>query len=357
MHFDRGSIKSRVIASALTAIVGAFACLVNAFAQNSDSQVSPPALGSSPEKSSATPPKLRSRSISLPDDVILVPQPAQVLTSPSLIGFENQSKAPAAITIEWLDQDRRVGLLSPQDMREQGQMFARIALFVETRNAPKTEVIPLDALSGWLDKHNTSLETVTAGNNLRASELARFYNTAAVQKQPLSSHEHALFEALIEHGILERRARGVQPVQPERILLTAPQPSRVQGCSACTVTQDGREAILAHELGHARFFVDQVYRDFCLWFWSHGLPEPARQAFHRLFVLRGYDENNRDLLANEMQAFLMHTPNPQLFSASLLGVSTEVLAGLKELFVNKIRELRLDLQDTSFALQQRPSTK
>jgi hypothetical protein len=257
---------------------------------------------------------------------------------------------PPTIALQWLGKDRRVALYSPRDMREQGLMFVRVVLFVETRGAPKSEIIPTPSLADWLVRNNMSSDTVTAGNNLRASELARFYNTALVQKQALTAEERILFDALIEHGVLERRERGLQATQPERILITAPLVSRVPGCSGCTITPEAREAILAHELGHARFFVDQVYRDFALWFWSHGMPEPARQGFSRLLKIRGYDENNRELMANEMQAFLIHTPSDQMLSAAMLAMSHDSLNELRISFINGIRNLGLSPYDPELAL-------
>jgi hypothetical protein len=310
-----------------------------------------PAVPTPPaENTPVVPPRSRARSITLPDDTKAAPLADRIAAEQARAVADGGLSKPPIIALQWLGKDRRVALYSPRDMREQGLMFVRVVLFVETRGAPKSEIIPTSSLSDWLARNHMSSDTVTAGNNLRASELARFYNTALVQKEALTAEERILFDALIEHGVLERRERGLQPTQPERILITAPLVSRVPGCGACTITPEAREAILAHELGHARFFVDQVYRDFALWFWSHGMPEPARQGFSQLLKIRGYDENNRELMANETQAFLIHTPSDQMLSAAMLAMSHDSLNELRIGFINGIRNLGLNPYDPELAL-------
>jgi hypothetical protein len=50
--------------------------------------------------------------------------------------------------------------------------------------------------------------------------------------------------------------------------------------------------------------------------------------------LEGLDYNPRDeeLMVNEMQAMLMHTPDSRAFNAAALGVSPAVLDGLRGQF-------------------------
>src|SRR5690606_3272524 len=60
-------------------------------------------------------------------------------------------------------------------------------------------------------------------------------------------------------------------------------------------------------------------------FWREGLDEEGRTMFRRYLVAQGYDGALDDLMANEMQAYLMHTPDPRMFSAASLGVAPEMM--------------------------------
>ena len=68
-------------------------------------------------------------------------------------------------------------------------------------------------------------------------------------------------------------------------------------------------------MAHAKWATDTVYQNYALWFWSNTMNPLVREKFTRFLRSRGYDPNNRELLANEMQAFLMHTPDPAMFNA------------------------------------------
>ncbi len=284
-------------------------------------------------------PKPPARSITLPE-----PSPPSHEPTPNISDrAPEKARQNSQFHLEWRDPGRRIVLHTPRDMQEQGVMFSRIVLFLEMRSAPKTEVIAQRDLSGWFSQHKINPHAATAGNNLRASDLARFFNTARIQNEPLSASEQALLDRLLEVDILARSHGGYKASQPEQMLITVPKPSTVEGCSLCTVSTDLHEAILTHELGHARYFLEPVYRDFSNWFWSHGLDERLRQAFTELLKLRGYDEVNRNLLADEMQAFLMHTPSSQLFSATMLGTSAERLAATKAAFFKGLSALDMPL--------------
>jgi hypothetical protein len=240
--------------------------------------------------------------------------PVEALASTSAIALD------PALAFTWHDADRRIVLHEPSNLREQGLSYGRIVLFIEGRNAPKTELVSLAELPNWLALNGAKLETVTVGNNLRANDIARFFNTAIIQRERLTQAELSLLEALLKIGVLHAQQNGYRANVPEHILISVPKVSTVFGCAECTVTQEIRGAILRHELAHARFFLDSVYRDFSVWYWSHGIPESLRNAFTKLLGQRGYDTSNRELLANEMQAYLMHTSNRKLFSAKMLAV-------------------------------------
>jgi hypothetical protein len=328
------SFASRLV---LTLTIAGVAC------QASHSQVTtqpgtPSSATPAADLSNIAAPVGRARSIQIPSD-----------EPPPIASLE----APPTFSVNWLDPERRIALHTPRDLRTQGQMFVRIVLFTETQNAPKTQVIAQPLLAAWFKENKARPETVTAGNNLRATDLVRFFNTLLIQGEAATQAETELLKGLLDAGIVQRSKLGYEAAMPERMLITVPQVSTVPGCLECTVSADTRDGILQHELAHARYFVDAVYRDFSLWFWAHGLAEPVRQAFKRMLEMRGYDPSNRELLSNEMQAFLMHTPNETLFSAKLIGLTNETLAKTRQDFTEGLAKLGLDPMHQVFIAKNR----
>jgi hypothetical protein len=100
----------------------------------------------------------------------------------------------------------------------------------------------------------------------------------------------------------------------------------------CNVSPSQRAVILQHELAHARFATDTVYQSYVLWFWSNAMTLVQRDKFQRFLRARGYDSTIRELCANEMQAFLMHTADPRMFSPADVGMTDSEIAELRRRF-------------------------
>jgi hypothetical protein len=145
-------------------------------------------------------------------------------------------------------------------------------------------------------------------------------------------HEQRLYDALVELQLLREEAAGVAVVEPERILVSVPQASSVAGCPVCTINAAQRAVILQHELAHARFATDTVYQNYATWFWANALTLVQRDKLQKFLRTRGYDSTIRELCANELQAFLMHTPDPRMFSAADVGMTDSELADLRQRF-------------------------
>jgi hypothetical protein len=167
---------------------------------------------------------------------------------------------------------------------------------------------------------------------MRTTELARFFNSARFQGEPMTVHEQRLYEYMLQLQLLREEEGGVAVVDPERILISVPQASSVAGCTTCTGSAAQRAVILQHELAHARFATDTVYQNYVLWFWSNSMSLVARDKFQRFLRARGYDPTIRELCANEMQAFLMHTPDPTMFSAADVGMTDAEVTDLRRKF-------------------------
>ena len=99
-----------------------------------------------------------------------------------------------------------------------------------------------------------------------------------------------------------------------------------------TVDSGLRKTILYHELSHGIFFIDEAYREHSERFWYQRLSVEERTLFRSFLSSAGYDPTNDRIMINEMQAFLMHTPDTRAFSAALLGVAETTLANLRRRF-------------------------
>jgi hypothetical protein len=187
-------------------------------------------------------------------------------------------------------------------------------------------------MAQWLAQTSQRLETLTVGNNIRTSELARFFNTAKAQGEPLTDAEQWLCGWLLRMRLLQEDHIGISAAQPEAILISVPQVSSDAGCAACSVSPAQREVVLEHELSHAVFATHLPYREYVLRFWTQGLSPAARGKFTQFLRSRGYDAENPELMANEMQAFLMHTPDAAMFSAAAAGMTDGELRELRRRF-------------------------
>ena len=233
------------------------------------------------------------------------------------------------------DSERTLVLDFP-NTREQSRMFARLILFIERAGASKTRVMTVPEVQKWLQANAVQLDTLTFGNNMRSGELARFFNSARFQGEPITVDEQRLYDWLVQSQVLREEESGVAVVDPEHVLVTVPQISSVPGCPGCTVSAAQRAVILQHELSHARYSTDTVYQNYTVWFWSNALSLVQRDKFTRFLRSRGYDTAIRELCANEMQAFLMHTPDPSMFSASDIGITDAELFDIRRRFADGI---------------------
>jgi len=240
----------------------------------------------------------------------------------------------ASFAIYVLRDHERTLILDFPNIREQGRMFARLILFIERAGASKTRVMTVPEVQRWLTQNAASIDSLTVGNNMRTGEIARFFNSARFQGEPMTVHEQRLYESMLQLQLLKEEGAGVAVVEPERILVSVPQASSVAGCPNCTVSAATRAVILQHELSHARFATDTVYQNYSIWFWANAMSLSQRDKFQRFLRTRGYDATIRELCANEMQAFLMHTPDPRMFSSADVGMTDSELIELRRQFLD-----------------------
>ena len=86
-------------------------------------------------------------------------------------------------------------------------------------------------------------------------------------------------------------------------------------------------------MGHGEFFTNPAYRDYCLKYWQHALTESERTLLRDFLSAADYDVACDEFVANEVQAYLMHSPDPRLFRARNLGISEIDLLDLRRRFL------------------------
>lgn len=261
-----------------------------------------------------------------------VPEPAP----PRILSREEVFQAKAADRAFYrLDDDARVLVLDMPNVEDQSRVFGRLVIFIERASAPRHRILSVPEVKKWRIANKETLATLTIGNNIRANDFALFFNTARFQNEPITEDEKWLLDRLLEFGVLREAASGLVSVEPEQIVISAPQVSTVDGCPACVITQSRRELILRHELAHARFVTDQVYRNYVWWFWHNVMTASQRSSVSKYLQALGYDLNAPDLLVNEMQAFLIHTPESEYFSSRAAGFTQSQFTGLHAAFREK----------------------
>lgn len=220
-----------------------------------------------------------------------------------------RANIPNGISVFRFEPNRRVLVLDFASLREQGLMLNRVAALVEKVGLPRDRVIDDAALDAAIAAAGDTMETYYYGHDYAAADLRRFFTLAERDGVTLRPQELWLRDLLRQEGMLAPDSRGA--------LISIPP---VGAGAGPEVDAALRAAILRHELSHAEFFSNPVYANYARSFWRDGLDDAGRAAFRRYLAAQNYDPALDDLMVNEMQAYLMHTADPRLFSAAALGV-------------------------------------
>ena len=80
------------------------------------------------------------------------------------------------------------------------------------------------------------------------------------------------------------------------------------------------------------FRLKLAYRAHCIRFWRQTLREGERRLFTTYLKGLDYNPADEELMANETQALLMHTPDSRAFNAASLGVGESTLTQWRNRF-------------------------
>jgi len=256
------------------------------------------------------------------------PAPA---TNPTALQIPTQTAAIAQIdahrgttpTLFHLQEDPAVLVLDFPVLHDQAQMLNRIAALIEKADMPRDRVVTESELDAHIRATGGDPDAYYYGHDYRAADLARFFQLAAQQKIPLNPRETWLRDTLNHAGWLKPNAVGA--------LISIPGITGVIDAASRTI-------IFRHELSHAVYFTDPAYVALTQHFWNDTLTDAERTAMRTFLGKDGYDTRDEDLMANEGQAYLIHTRDPRYFMPAMIGIDPTREAILRGTFVDAIPE-------------------
>jgi hypothetical protein len=213
----------------------------------------------------------------------------------------------------------------------QGRMFNRVGALVERMGVGRARVLDDKELVRFIHSIGKNELTFAYGNDFLVSELVVFFNLAEQGHTLLNQEERALRMFLYEQGLVRERFGFIQAVRPNSVILSIPQ-EKADGTEPA-VSRLARLTILTHEVSHAEYYTNPLYRNWCRKFWIEVLNERQRSNLRSFFSKAGYDAGNEDLMINESQAYLLYTPDPRAFSARMVGMGEPELQELRNMFL------------------------
>ena len=226
------------------------------------------------------------------------------------------SDAPQQLAVYRFGPRPAVVVLQFPTLAEQAAMLNRIAALVEKAGFPHDKVVSRAALDAQIIAEGGSPDTFYYGHDYRSADVLRFFDLAT----DLDPGEQRLRDMVQRFGWREQGAAGA--------VISLVRASNAQGLDPA-----GRAAILRHELSHGVYFTDPAYAEFCRHFWRDTLSAEERAKFTAFLGREGYDTSLTDLLINETQAYLMHTPDHRFFSAAEVGLSPIRVVELRQVFL------------------------
>ncbi|MFN3076347.1 MAG: hypothetical protein ABT940_05620 [Alphaproteobacteria bacterium] len=257
-------------------------------------------------------------------------QGIEEVTSPSIAAVE--SARTAQLVARQLAANPDILVLDFPTLEQQGLMFNRVVAMIERQGAPRERVLSDQELAELIRSVGRRTATFAFGNDFRVSELVKFYNLAEEGAVELNGEETRLKSFLEAKGYMRRKFGFYNHIHPDRVILSLPQEAGADGPDRVVITHTTRNAILRHEVAHGEFYANDDYAGYCERFWANVLTDEERKAFRAFLVTKNYDPNNEELMINETQAYLLHTPDPNVFSAAKVKLTQAAVDALRAKF-------------------------
>lgn len=220
------------------------------------------------------------------------------------------------------------------NLTAQGRTFNRATQFIEQqfKGSPYSQVLNNGELQKYMDAIRRTNADFAFGHDLLVDELVQFFNLIDRDKISIYPEEIELRNFLLDYGLIKKSLDFYQSVQPNVnvVIISIPQ-KQAQRIDEPKISALARYAIVSHEMAHAEFYTNKYYKDYCNRFWEN-LSKKEQQAFINFFKKYNYKLDDAGLLVNEMQAYLIFTPDANSFSADKLGISDEELQSMRQRF-------------------------
>lgn len=247
------------------------------------------------------------------------------------------------VVIWQMAENPNVYVFDFKGLNNQGRSFNRITQFTEQQTTePYPKVLNNLELSRYIEAARRTQADFAFGHDVLVGELVQFFNYALRDKVELNPEEILVRDFLTEQGLIRFWRGFYQAMRPDVVILAVPQ-TQDRKANEPMVSAGARYAILLHELAHGEYYTNTHYQKFCQRFWYETLTENQREAFKKFLGNFNYAVNNEELLINEMQAYLMFTPDPKSFSARKLGVSDAELDQMRSAFRRASPPIRLPM--------------
>jgi hypothetical protein len=233
--------------------------------------------------------------------------------------------------------DENIILLKFPSLADQARMLNRVAAFVEKKGAPRDRILSGAELSAFIKGQGTVPEDFYLGHDYAAADVARFFASAARDKLKLNRDEETLRRILIAAKAIRLSGGRYEAMTPAKAVISFAERRRP---STNDLSDPGyatlRCTIFEHELSHGVYFTQTPYSSSVIEFWHNGMTEAERAAFKAFLARIDYDTDIEGIVINEMQAFLMHTPDVREFSAEIVAMPEADLQSLRQRFAAAI---------------------
>jgi hypothetical protein len=298
-------------------------------AGNVPTAASPPIDGSAPRGVAAA---VSGRAPTPPATVIQDPAKAPA----PLTSLSELLQRPASARWRWsrFKANPAIVVIEYPDLHQQGLAMNRLAAMFEKRTARRDRVPSDGEVDELIRRSGDTIGSFYQGHDYPGAKVARFFSLAEAQRVALNPQESQLRSLLLEAGLMRRGATGAFEAVGEQaaISFTAVQPDDPAIGPDERIDGVRRAAVLHHELSHGEFFTNPAYRAHCMKFWRDVLRPNERRMFSAYLKSLDYNPGDEELMANETQALLMHTPDSRAFNAGSLGISESALAQLRSRF-------------------------
>jgi len=262
--------------------------------------------------------------------------PASLKTAAPTATLSELLQRPASDRLRWarFNANPAIVVIEYPTLLEQGLAMNRLAAMFEKRAARRDRVPTEGELAELLRRSGDTTATFYQGHDYPAAKVARFFSLAAAQGATLNAQELQLRSLMLEAELMRPGAAGALQATGDQAVIsfTSVQPEDPAIAPDERVDSVRREAVLRHELSHGQFFTNPAYRAHCMKFWRDVLSGGERKMFGAYLKSLDYNPGDEELMANETQALLMHTPDSRAFNAGSLGIGESALAQLRSRF-------------------------